>query len=115
MNHYSAIGNVMSDAESILVNDDGYEKPLVTFSFMDKGTPYQKSEPMFIDVHFMKEAAMSILPYLVKGREVTIYGCLRSKKYVTKRGDQKQKYYISADYVMLNNVGNINQGQNYGN
>ncbi len=110
MNHYSAIGNVMSDAECILVNDDGNEKPLVTFSFMDKGTPYQKSEPMFIDVHFMKEAAMTILPYLVKGREVTIHGCLRSKRYVTRKGEQRQKYYISADYVMLNNVGNIAQG-----
>lgn len=110
MNHYTAVGNILNDATRTLIMDDGIEKPLVTFSFMDKGTPYQKSEPMFIDVHFMKDAAMSIFPYLVKGREVTIYGCLRSKKYVTRSGESKQKYYISADYVILNNVGNIAQG-----
>ena len=105
MNSFSSIGYIIRDAESsLIIDDNGIEKPLVSFPFMDKGTPYQKSEPMFIDVHFMKDAAMNIFPYLKKDREVTIFGCLRCKSYTTKNGEKKQKYFISADYVMLNNV-----------
>ena len=104
MNSITLHGHVAKDAVVNLVNNGGVETPLVTFSFIDMGLPYQKNEPMFIEVHFMKEAAMHILKYLLKGKEIVVTGCLRSKNYITQNGEQKQKYYISADYIMLTGV-----------
>ncbi|WP_443739129.1 single-stranded DNA-binding protein [Treponema sp.] len=101
MNSITLHGKIVRDAESILVDNSGIQTPLVTFSFVDNGLPYQKNEPMFIEVHFMKEAAMHIFRFLKKGKEVIVTGCLRSKSFVTKEGEQKQKYFISADYVIL--------------
>lgn len=101
MNSITLHGKILKDAESMLVNNGGIETPLVTFSFVDNGLPYQKNEPMFIEVHFMKEAAMHILKFLKKGKEVIVTGCLRSKSFTTKAGEQKLKYFISADYVIL--------------
>ncbi len=100
MNTITLHGKVVKDAESILVNNEGIETPLVVFSFVDNGTPYQKNkDPMFIEVHFMKEAAMHIFKYLKKGKEVIVLGCLRMKSYTTKEGEPRQKYYISADSI----------------
>ncbi len=101
MNYITLHGKIVKDASTTLVNNGGIETPLVTFSFQDSGTPYQKSEPMFIEVHFMKEAAMHILPFLKKGKEVEIFGCLRFKSFVTSTGKTGQKYYVSADYIIL--------------
>lgn len=105
MNSITLHGRLAKDATVTLVNSCGVETPLVTFSFIDGGLPYQKSEPMFIDVHFMKEAAMRIFDFLKKGKEVVVSGCLRSKNYVTQAGEKKQKYYVSADYVMFTGKG----------
>ena len=105
MNSTTLHGRLAKDAAVTLVNSCGVETPLVTFSFIDGGLPYQKSEPMFIDVHFMKEAAMRIFDFLKKGKEVVVSGCLRSKNYVTQAGEKKQKYYVSADYVMFTRKG----------
>lgn len=101
MNSITLHGKLAKDAAVTLVNSCGAETPLVTFSFIDGGLPYQKSEPMFIEVHFMKEAAMHIFGFLKKGKEVMVTGCLRSKNYVTQGGERKQKYFISADYIVL--------------
>lgn len=101
MNSITLHGKLTTAASVTLVNAGGTETPLVTFMFVDGGLPYQKSDPMFIEVHFMKEAAMHIFDFLTKGKEVVISGCLRSKKYVTKDGEERQKYYVSADYIML--------------
>ncbi|WP_178842332.1 single-stranded DNA-binding protein [uncultured Treponema sp.] len=101
MNYISLHGRIAKDATTTLINNGGIETPLVSFSFQDSGTPYQKNEPMFIEVHFMKEAAMHILPYLKKGKEVEIFGCLRLKNFITSSGIKSQKYFISADYIIL--------------
>lgn len=101
MNYITLHGKIAKDAETTLINNQGTETPLVYFSFQDSGTPYQKNEPMFIEVHFMKEAAMHILPFLKKGKEVEIFGCLRFKNFTTTAGKVGQKYYISADYIIL--------------
>lgn len=101
MNYISLHGKIAKDATTVLINNGGIEKPLVSFSVQDPGAPYQKNEPMFIEVHFMKEAAIHILPYLKKGKEVAIFGCLRFKNFVTSSGSKGQKYFISADYIIL--------------
>lgn len=103
MNQLTLHGTIAKDANSTLVNNVGTETPLVTFTVMDSGLPYQKKEPMFIEVHFMAEAAMHIFPYLVKGKKVDIFGHLKSKNYETQSGVLKQKFYISADYVIFPN------------
>lgn len=101
MNQITLTGYIIEDAKKVLINENGIEQPLVTFSFMDKGKPYTKSEPMFIDVHFMKEVCMTVYPYLKKGKEITVFGFLKSKNYKTQDGRQKQKYYICAEYISL--------------
>lgn len=110
MNSIALHGKVIKDAKVALVNNNGIETPLVSFTFFDGGLPYQKSEPMFIEVHFMKEAAMHIFNFLKKGKEIAVFGCLRSKNYTTRNGEQKQKYYISADYIMLTGQKRVNDG-----
>ena len=56
MNTISVIGKVNRDAMATLVkNSDGAETPLVSFTLMDTGLPYMKSDPMFIEVNFMRE------------------------------------------------------------
>lgn len=101
MNQICLNGTITKDAETTLVNNVGVETPLVTFTVMDTGTPYSKKEPMYIEVHFMEEAAMHIYPYLVKGKKVDVYGHLKSKNYKTTNGLLKQKFFISADYVIF--------------
>ena len=66
MNHITINGTIVKDATKALVNNVGTETPVVTFTLMDSGVPYQKNEPMFIEVHFMQEVAMHIFPYLIK-------------------------------------------------
>ena len=101
MNSVCIEGKITKDATKVLVSNEGAETFLVTFTMLDTGLPYQKSSPMFIEVHFMKEAAFSIFPYLKKGKEILVFGCLRSKDFVTSSGEAKQKYFVSADYIKL--------------
>ena len=101
MNAITLYGRVLEDAESILVKSNGEEMPLVTFVVIDKGVPYTKTEPMTIEVDFIKEPAMHILPFLKKGKEVVVSGILRKKKHVSESGVEKVKYFISAEYVIL--------------
>ena len=101
MNNVCIEGKITKDATKVLVNNEGTETFLVTFTMLDTGLPYQKSSPMFIEVHFMKEAAFNIFPYLIKDKEIVVFGCLRSKDYITKTGEAKQKYFISADFIKL--------------
>lgn len=102
MNTISVIGKVNKDAVSALVrNSEGVETPLVSFTLMDMGLPYTKSEPMFIEVNFMREPAMHLSAFLKKGKEVVVTGCLRSKNFETKSGEKRMKYFISADCVLL--------------
>lgn len=111
MNTISVIGKVNRDAMATLVkNSDGAETPLVSFTLMDTGLPYMKSDPMFIEVNFMREPAMHLSTFLKKGKEIMVTGCLRSKTYVTQGGEKKTKYFISADYVLLTGQRQIEKG-----
>lgn len=101
MNYITLHGKIAKDATTTLVNNGGAETPLVSFTIQDSGLPYQKSEAMFIEVHFMKEAAVHILPFLKKGKEIDIFGCLRFKTFTMSSGSKGQKYYIQADYIIL--------------
>lgn len=101
MNTITLHGRIVEDAKMTLVNTSSGETPLITFSVIDTGLPYQKSEPMSIEVHFIKEAAAHIYSYLKKNKEVVIAGFLRQRKYMTANGERKEKKYISAEYVTL--------------
>ena len=99
MNSITLCGRVADNAQMVLVKTRAGEKPLVTFPVLDTGLPYQQSEPMLVEVHFMHEAAPHIYEYLVKGKPVEVFGFLRRKDYVTQSAQERTKYYISADYV----------------
>ncbi len=101
MNQLTIHGTLAKDAIKALINIGGQETPIVTFTIMDSGVPYQKSEPMFIEVHFKEEAAMHIFPYLTKGKKVDVFGHLSSKNYKTQNGIFKQKFFINANYVIF--------------
>ena len=99
MNRVTIVGKVVNNAEIILINSpSGKQMPLVKFQVCDMGLPYQKSEPMTIEVQFMKEAASHIYEYLTKDKEVCIDGFLHEKKLSVR---QVSKYYVIADYVTL--------------
>ncbi len=102
MNVITMHGRLGRDAESFQVKSkDGNEGTMVSFILIDYGLPNQKGEPMSIEVHFMKDVALSILPNLVKGKEVIVNGFLAEKNYVTKAGEAKSKKYISASIVQF--------------
>ena len=103
MNSITLHGKIVSDAQISLVKTSAGEIPLVTFNAPDDGLPYQQSEPLIIEVHFLKEVASHIFDYLKKDKEIVVSGFLRQKKYVTlENPDQERiKYYISAEYITL--------------
>lgn len=92
MNTITLHGKLVSDAQKVLVETSAGQTPLVIFNVLDSGLPYQKSDPLIIEVHFLKEAASHIYDYLKKNKEIVVAGFLRQKKY---------RYYISAEYVTL--------------
>lgn len=93
------LGRLANDAKSFLVKTGESEMQMISFSILDYGTPGQKSEPVIMEVHFMKEIGMKLLPDLIKGKEVVIDGFLTRKDYVTRGGEEKTKLYISASIV----------------
>lgn len=101
MNYLTIFGTIAKDAKKTLLTNEGKETPLVSFTVIDAGFPYQKNEPMFIEVHFMQEPAMRIFPFLTKGKKVNVFGHLKSKNFTTQSGISKQKFYINADYVIF--------------
>lgn len=101
MNSITVHGKLVSDAQRFLVETAAGQTPLVTFNLLDSGLPYQKGEPLVIEVHFMKEVASHIYEYLKKDKEIVVMGFLRQKNYETSSKVEKSKYYISAEYVTL--------------
>lgn len=111
MNVITMHGRLGRDAESFQVKSkDGNEGTMVSFILIDYGLPNQKGEPMSIEVHFMKDIALSILPSLVKGKEVVVTGFLTEKDYVTRSGEAKSKKYISASIVEFTGKPSLNEG-----
>ncbi len=101
MNTITICGQVLEDAESVLVKKGGEEMPLIKFLVVDRGVPYTKADPMTIEVNFVRETAMHIFPYIKRGKDVVVSGCLKKKKYTVKLGIERVKFFISADYVIL--------------
>lgn len=79
LNSITLHGKLVSDAQIFLVKTSAGEIPLVTFNAQDDGLPYQKSEPLIIEVHFLKAAASHIFDYLKKDKEIVVSGFLRQK------------------------------------
>ncbi len=102
MTNITIFGKVSQDATAVLLKDGLNEVPMISFQVLDSGKPFSKCEPVFLEVHFMKEAAMSIKNYLVVNKPVNVIGTLKYKKYRTN-GILKGKYYVDADYIELVN------------
>ena len=114
MNNVCIEGKITKDATKVLVNNEGTETFLVTFTMLDTGLPYQKSSPMFIEVHFMNDVGTRLLPDLVKGKEVLVDGFLTRKDYTTRSGVDKSKLYISASIVEFTGSSAKAEGGEYG-
>lgn len=101
MNFVTMHGFITNDAEKILIKTNTGETPLIIFTLCDPGLPYQKKEPLTMEVHFLKEAANHIFDYLKKDKEVNVYGFLKQRVYKTSSGEKRTKIYISAEFVTL--------------
>lgn len=102
MNSVVMHGVIARDAECYEVDTDYGKKNLISFVVSDFGTPGKKGDSSFtIEVHFLKDVAKTLQPYLVKGKEIIIYGDLCCKEIVTRNGDTRFKFYISAVAVEL--------------
>ena len=101
MNDINMLVKLADDAKSFTIKEGNKEKQLVSFSVLDFGTSGKTEVPMIIEVHFQKEVGIKLLPYLKKGKEVYVNGFVANKRYVTSAGIERDKYYVSADYVCL--------------
>jgi len=101
MNNFSMHGIVGKDAECHEMVDSYGKKNLITFVLYDYGVSNKKTIPLSIEVHFSKDVAVTICPYLVKGKEVFVSGFLREKDYVDNSGISHRKYYVSANTVEM--------------
>ncbi len=101
MNQITVHGKLIDDAQKFLITTSKGETPLVTFYVLDSGLPYQRGDPLIIEVHFIKEVASHIFKHLKKDKEIILSGFLKQKNYTTADGIDKGKYYISAEYVTL--------------
>ncbi|MCF0241820.1 MAG: single-stranded DNA-binding protein [Treponema sp.] len=108
-NSLTVHGRLTRDAESYLVKIGEKESTMVSFPLIDSGLPGHKGETFVIEVHFVKEIAKSILPYLVKGKEVIVHGFLAQKNYVTSSGESRSKLYVSANIVEFVGKGQVEE------
>ncbi|MDO5774416.1 MAG: single-stranded DNA-binding protein [Spirochaetales bacterium] len=98
MNRIILHGTICKDAEVFSVY--GENTPLVSFVVKDYGKPGTfNEEPLTIQVHFKKDVGLRLVPELVKGREVNLYGSITQKNYVTTSNEFKSKIYMIADYI----------------
>jgi len=104
------LGRLANDAQKFPVRTGDKEMQMISFSILDYGTPGQKSEPVIIEVHFLKEIGVKLLPDLVKGKEVVVDGFLTRKDYVTRDGIEKSKLYISASIVEFTGTSQKEEG-----
>lgn len=100
-NHIDIYGYVSYQPEMVLIKVAGEEVPKVVFQMLDRTANFQKKEPMFVEVQYMKDNAANIFPYLQKGKEIFVMGHLDHKTYVTSKNETKDKYYIMADVITL--------------
>lgn len=96
MNSISIHGKIVGKPEQVLIRTPVGETPLIKFKLMDLGLSFQKTEPMIIEVHFLKEGASSLFNFLVPDKEVNVIGYLRKIKV-----ERMAKLVISADYITL--------------
>lgn len=100
MNRITLHGTVCKNAEMFDVYGDKAAVPVVSFVVKDYGKPGSPSiEPLTMQVHFRKDVGISILPDLVRGREVNVYGSIVQKSFVTSTNEFRTKVYMIADYI----------------
>ncbi len=98
MNRITLHGTICKDAE--LFNVYGDDVPLVSFVVKDYGKPGAfNDEPLTLQVHFKRDIAPLLLPELVHGKEVNLFGSMVQKNYVTSSNEFRTKIYMIADYI----------------
>ena len=111
MNRVPMLGRLAEDAKSFLVKTEETETQMISFCLLDYGTPGRKNEPIRMEVHFLKDIGLKLLPDLVKGKEVVVDGFLVRKDYVTRSGDEKSKLYLSASIIEFTGTSKIEEGE----
>ena len=102
MNAIILHGKVTKAAELKLVYIGNEPATVAVFTVVDIGLPYQKGEPLFLQVNYKKEAANFIFKHLVENKEVLIRGILRQKFIKDDdSGEKKIRYFILAEDVVL--------------
>ena len=94
MNHINVIGVAAGPAKFSVIKTPTKDKPLLTFTLLDKGLPYQISEPTKFKVHFMKDAAAHIREYIWEGKEMVVDG-------YQKQNPATKELYIVAEYIQF--------------
>ncbi len=102
MNAIILHGKVTKAAKMSLIYIEKKPVLVAVFTVADIGLPYQRSDPLFIQVNYRKEAASLIFGYLVENKEVLVHGILRQKFVRDEASGTKQiRYFILADMVEL--------------
>lgn len=101
MNHITIHGKITKQAEMKLLTINNEPVPVAVFTVVDIGLPFQQIDPTFFTVNYPKESAYHICQYLVKDKEVNIYGTIRQKFYKNSKGESYPRYYVKADMVEL--------------
>lgn len=101
MNSITITGRLVENAKKVLIKTNFGERGMAIFVLRSDGMPYQRKGNMEIEVDFFEEAAMSLLPYLVKNKEVVVFGHLESKNYLDAGGKEVERFYVSAKQIEL--------------
>ena len=116
MNDITMLGRLAEDAKGFTVKTEEGESLLISFRLLDYGTPgqkkqIQKSRPLTMEVHFLRETGSKLLTDLVKGKEVLVHGFMVQKDYVTKNGEERTKFYLSALVVQFTGCNENKEGE----
>ena len=101
MNKIFIHGKITIPAKSVLANINNHETVVAKFTVVDVGEPYAPSEPTFFRVNFAKASASMIEKYLVKDKEVNIFGKVQERFRKNPSGEKQEVYYVIADTVEL--------------
>jgi len=92
INKFIGIGNLTKDPECRNLGE--YVK--CSFPIAINST---KDEVIFLDIESWGKTAENCKKYITKGSQVYIEGKIKINKWQDKNGNNRQKYYISADLV----------------
>ena len=112
MNTVFIHGKITKAAEMKLVTINNEPVPVAVFTVVDIGFPNQNSDPIFFSVNYPKERASYINKYLIKDKEVNVYGSFQQKHLKDKNGNRVPHYFVRADMVELLPVFSQTYGEN---